>query len=121
MKSPKNFLPYTKISPFTLGTDGDDESEESDVEHNGKKNCKKSSKHSAQRKHISHQQHQTMKTAAIQKSTSNGEELKQSLTQLLNTGSTVTEDIDGISRLTSSTSATKMMSMAQDEAWVEVS
>ena len=63
-----------------------------------------------------------VKTAPIRRSVLNGEELKQSLTQLLNSsGNATSEDMDDISRANSSTaSGSKMISVEPDEAWVEV-
>ena len=105
---------------FNLGTDGDDESEESDIEISAQKLRKPSSKQSSQQVLLS--QKSMVKTAPIQQSVLNGEELKQSLTQLLNSSGTATsEDMDDSSRANSSSaSGSKMMSMEHDEAWVEV-
>ena len=88
-------ISYKFVTYFTLGTDGDDESEESDSECNKKMPNKKSSKQSK----------------TVVKSSSNGDELKQSLTQLLNPRRSAPKE----------TSASKSISKPQDEAWVEVS
>lgn len=105
---------------FHLGTDGDDESEESDIDISAEKLRKKSSRQSSQQGFLSHQS--VVNTAPIQRSVLNEEELKQSLTQLLNSSGTATsEDMDDISRANSSSaSGSKMVSVEPDEAWVEV-
>ena len=118
-----------------LGTDGDDELEKSDQDIKiGKKVRKNSSKQTSNRQNSSQQQNKMKRMAAVpattggnntasvqqQSSAFDGEELKQSLTQLLNNSQAVAsgEDMDGIS--IASSSSTKMLSTAPDEAWVEV-
>ena len=80
--------PSKAIQLYNLGTDGDDESEESENEYTSKLTNKKSTD---------------------QKSSSNGEELKQSLTKLLNTGHSLPDE-----------QSSKSISVSHDEAWVEV-
>ena len=71
---------------------------------------KKSSRHSAHRKGTSSKGSTETKSLRNIKTSPSGNQLKQSLSKLLNTGQSMPDEV----------SSSKSMSISQDDAWVEV-
>ena len=98
------------FNEILIGTDGDDESEESSNEQKETNGGNKSSKNTSRRKKGTNDQIKESKSASH--FSSNGDELKQSLTKLLK-GNSVSGD--------NSSTSSKVKAIPHDETWVEVS
>ena len=98
------------FNELLIGTDGDDESEESSNEQKEASGGNKSSKNPSRRKKGTNDQIKESKSSSHL--TSNGDELKQSLTKLLK-GNSVSGD--------NSSTSSKVKAIPHDETWVEVS
>ena len=98
------------FNEILIGTDGDDESEESSNEQKETNGGYKSSKNTSRRKKGTNDQIKESKSASH--FSSNGDELKQSLTKLLK-GNSVSGD--------NASTSSKVKAIPHDETWVEVS